>query len=132
MKIYVKSSASSMDVNNLSSYGPGKGHYSRFEDTVNMDEETESFLYSAAYTIFEDVSEDGEGCADEFQYLSVSGSATIDGEDYTFSINVGDILSDIEKLRSKLRDYDKAEKFWYKSIEPMYVKYYSDPDNLDW
>lgn len=132
MKIYVKSSASAIDVNNLSSYGPGKGYHDEYEDTFDMDEDTEQFLYSAAYIIFEDVSEDGEGYADEFQYLSVRGSAIIDGEEYTFSINVGDILSDIEKLRSKLRDYDKAKKFWYKHIEPMYVKYYSDPDNLDW
>ena len=132
MKIYVKSSASVRDVSDLSSYGPGKGYHDEYEDTFDMDEDTEQFLYSAAYTIFEDVSEDGQGHADEFQYLSVSGSATIDGEDYTFSINVGDILSDIEKLRSKLRDYDKAEEFWYKRIEPMYVKYYSNPDNIDW
>jgi hypothetical protein len=132
MKIYVKSSASVRDVSDLSSYGPCKGYHDKYEDTFDMDEDTEQFLYSAAYTIFEDVSEDGQGCADEFQYLSVRGRATIDGMNYTFSINVGDILSDIERLRSKLRDYDKAEEFWYKHIEPMYVKYYSNPDNLDW
>lgn len=132
MKIYVKSSASAMDVNNLSSYGPGKGYHDEYEDTFDMDEETEQFLYSAADSIFADVSDDGDGYAEEFQYLSVSGCATVDGENYTFSINVGDILSDIERLRSKLRDYDKAEQFWYKRIEPMYVKYYSNPDNIDW
>lgn len=97
-----------------------------------MDEGTEQFLYSAADSIFADASDDGEGYAEEFEYLSVRGCATIDGENCTFSINVGDILSDIERLRSKLRDYDKAEKFWYKRVQPMYVKYYSNLDNIDW
>lgn len=132
MKIYVKSSESAIDVSDLSGYGPGKGYHGEYEDTFNMDEDTEQFLYSAADSIFADVSDDGEGYAYGFEYLSVNGCATVDGDNCSFSINVGDILSDIEKLRSKLYYYDKAEQFWYKHIQPLYVKYYSNTYNLGW
>lgn len=132
MKIYVKSSASIRDVSYLSGYGPGKGYHGEYENTFDMDEGTEQFLYSAADSIFADVSDGGKGYAYGFEYLSVSGCATIDGDNCAFSINVGDILSDIEKLRSKLFDYDKAEQFWYKHIEPLYVEYYSNTENLGW
>lgn len=126
MKIYVRSSSSSNLVGDLHRYGPGMGYHDEYEDTFDMDEDTESFLYSAADAILEDIADNSKGSATEFNYLKIDGYAYVDDEKCYFSINAGDILSDIEKLRKILRDYDTAENFWYKHIEPMYVEYYKD------
>lgn len=111
MKIYVKSSASIRDVSDLSGYGPGKGYHGEYENTFDMDEGTEQFLYSAADSIFEDVSDGGKGYAYGFEYLSVSGCATIDGDNCAFSINVGDILSDIENCVQSFLTMTKRSSF---------------------
>ena len=121
MNIYVN--ASSESTIDLNLYGPGRGEYSEY-DSPSISYEDEEFLYSAAYSIFEEVADNGNGHANEFNYLLVDGCSEVDGETYYYDIDVADILSDIENLRLKLRDYDKAEKFWYEKLLPKYVEYY--------